>query len=363
MFKYVARLLRLPKKAIRPEDPLHLTLRPQQVVNDRYKILSRLGQGYESTVWLAEELAPSRKTVAVKVLTDYVTSLQEEHAFEYRVMKRISNLPSSQPGIRNLPPLLDHFMASGVRGDHLCLVTEALGPSVQDIIKAEDGPVALSPPIVKHLTRQILRALSALHDGCNVVHTGQHSVHRGTLTPDGKFDAARILDPDNVVLIDYGTAIPLDARVNRLIQPVALRSPEVLLGCEWGVKADIWNLGCIVFQLLTAQNLFRPKPLQRFTAEQYHLARILGTLVDDADFARIRTFFQTGRKYDQFFNDNGQPQLIIAQKSRESLQEILEIYGVYTPDLLEFLTAMLRVHPDDRLSATELQTLPWLRDE
>ncbi len=58
MFKYVARLLRLPYKTIRPEDPLHLTLLPQQVVNDRYKILSRLGQGYESTVWLAEELAP-----------------------------------------------------------------------------------------------------------------------------------------------------------------------------------------------------------------------------------------------------------------------------------------------------------------
>ncbi len=28
---------------------------------------------------------------------------------------------------------------------------------------------------------------------------------RSTLTTDGKFDAARILDPDNVVLIDYGT--------------------------------------------------------------------------------------------------------------------------------------------------------------
>lgn len=62
-------------------------------------------------------------------------------------------------------------------------------------------------------------------------------------------------------------------------------------------------------------------------------------------------------------NTSTEPQLIIAQKSRESLQQILEIYGVYAPDLLEFLTAMLRVHPDDRLSATELQTLPWLRDE
>lgn len=28
---------------------------------------------------------------------------------------------------------------------------------------------------------------------------------RSTLTADGKFDAARMLDPENIVLIDYGT--------------------------------------------------------------------------------------------------------------------------------------------------------------
>ena len=45
----------------------------------------------------------------------------------------------------------------------------------------------------------------------------------------------------------------------------------------------------------------------------------------------------------------------------ESLQQILEIYDVYSPDLLEFLTAMLRVYPEDRLSARQLQKLSWLR--
>ena len=31
-----------------------------------------------------------------------------------------------------------------------------------------------------------------------------------------------------------------------LIQPVALRSPEVLIGAPWDTKADIWNFGCLV---------------------------------------------------------------------------------------------------------------------
>ena len=31
-----------------------------------------------------------------------------------------------------------------------------------------------------------------------------------------------------------------------VIQPVALRAPEVIVGAKWDTKADIWNLGCVV---------------------------------------------------------------------------------------------------------------------
>lgn len=34
-----------------------------------------------------------------------------------------------------------------------------------------------------------------------------------------------------------------------VIQPPALRAPEVILGCEWGPSADIWNLGCLASRL------------------------------------------------------------------------------------------------------------------
>ena len=76
-------------------------------------------------------------------------------------------------------------------------------------------------------------------------------------------EASDYLDVD-VVLSDYGTgpsgfqhlsispdrpehlATPERGDHRREIQPVALRCPEALLGCEWTTKADIWNLGCIV---------------------------------------------------------------------------------------------------------------------
>lgn len=92
------------------------------------------------------------------------------------------------------------------------------------------------------------------------------------------FDSYGVESPNylgiDVVLSDYGTgstsfqnplgspdrhaclATPLRGDHRREIQPVALRCPEALLGCEWTAKADIWNLGCIVRTSLMPPSLF-----------------------------------------------------------------------------------------------------------
>ena len=64
-----------------------------------------------------------------------------------------------------------------------------------------------------------------------------------------------------------------------------------------------------VFELLTARNLFNPRQMGNFTAEQYHFARIYGTLTNDADHERLRAFFKTGSKYETFFRKDGGTQL------------------------------------------------------
>jgi serine/threonine-protein kinase SRPK3 len=44
----------------------------------------------------------------------------------------------------------------------------------------------------------------------------------------------------------HGVANKMSNRYAVLIQPEALRSPEVIIGAEWDTKADIWNFGCLV---------------------------------------------------------------------------------------------------------------------
>ena len=45
------------------------------------------------------------------------------------------------------------------------------------------------------------------------------------------------------------------------------------------------------------------------------------------------------------------------------LEEILQHYEIHTPELFEFLQAMLRIRPQDRRSARELLSYKWLNME
>jgi serine/threonine-protein kinase SRPK3 len=37
-----------------------------------------------------------------------------------------------------------------------------------------------------------------------------------------------------------------DQNFEGVIQPVALRAPEVILGIRWDTPVDIWSAGCLV---------------------------------------------------------------------------------------------------------------------
>jgi serine/threonine-protein kinase SRPK3 len=46
--------------------------------------------------------------------------------------------------------------------------------------------------------------------------------------------------------VDATLANWVDKHTVDVIEPIALRAPEVILGAEWGPSAEIWGLGCVV---------------------------------------------------------------------------------------------------------------------
>ena len=77
-----------------------------------------------------------------------------------------------------------------------------------------------------------------------------------------------------VTLVDLGTAFYVDAQSARDIQTREYRCPEGILGIwPFGPPADVWSVGCLVFELLTGETLFdpqSPRPGESFTKDESH---------------------------------------------------------------------------------------------
>uniref|UniRef100_A0A3B3XQ57 non-specific serine/threonine protein kinase n=1 Tax=Poecilia mexicana TaxID=48701 RepID=A0A3B3XQ57_9TELE len=135
-------------------------------LNRRYQVVSKLGWGFFSTVWLCMDLSGRR--VAVKVLKSgagFAQAGQDEQALLRYSSGPVSRHPSSQ----RIVQLLDEFKLVGVNGV-LCLVLELLGPSLRTWQLCLGNP-GLMQPWVKQILSQVLQGLDYLHTRCKIIHT------------------------------------------------------------------------------------------------------------------------------------------------------------------------------------------------
>ncbi|GET85491.1 protein kinase, putative [Leishmania tarentolae] len=98
----------------------------------------------------------------------------------------------------------------------------------------------VSPPEIKQLLREIISAVSYLHN-MRIVH--------------------RDLKPDNVLfrhghikITDFGTAVHKHGGDLRLIRGTfAYMAPEILVGDPYGRACDVWSIGCIAAEVLSVE--------------------------------------------------------------------------------------------------------------
>ncbi|KAG5487959.1 hypothetical protein LSCM1_08274 [Leishmania martiniquensis] len=98
----------------------------------------------------------------------------------------------------------------------------------------------VNPPEIKQLLREIISAVSYLHN-MRIVH--------------------RDLKPDNVLfrqghikITDFGTAVHKHGGDLRLIKGTfAYMAPEILVGEPYGRACDVWSIGCIAAEVLSVE--------------------------------------------------------------------------------------------------------------
>ncbi len=209
------------------------------VLDGRYHLLRRLGEGGMGVVFEADHLGLGRK-VAVKVLHDRV--LDEENTVER--FRREAQIIGSL-GHPNIVGALDFGIT--VEGYHYLAMDLLEGKSLAERI--EDG--SLTPREITSIMAEVCDGLQAAHDA-NVIHRD--------LKPDNVF-----LTPTGARILDFGIAksTGLDEKAEALTRTgnicgtVDYIAPEQIRGLSQDPRSDLYAAGVIIYEALTQTTPFK----------------------------------------------------------------------------------------------------------
>jgi len=158
---------------------------------------------------------------------------------------------------------------------------------------------------------------------------------------------------------DLGNACWTTKHFSDDIQTRQYRGPETIINAGYDTSADVWSLGCMIFELVTGDYLFDPKASEEYPRDEDHLAlfqELLGEIPHD--------LIRRGRRSSTYFNRRSELRHIKTFRYW-GLEDVLEqkyyMHRIEAINLSSFLNPMLMLHPSDRSTAQNLLKHPWLR--
>ncbi|MFG2099122.1 protein kinase [Micromonospora echinaurantiaca] len=221
-----------------------------QLVADRYRLISPLGQGGMGRVWKARDEVLHRD-VAIKELvpppsltSDERREMRERSLREARAIARLNHI--------NVVRIFDVLRTDG---DPWIVMEYVPSKSLQDTL-AEDGPVP--PARAVEIGLGVLGALKAAHKA-------------GVMHRDVKPGNVLLGNDGRVVLTDFGLAtIPGDPNVTRtgmVLGSPAYIAPERARDGTAGPEADLWSLGATLYAAVEGKSPYaRPSAIATLAA-------------------------------------------------------------------------------------------------
>lgn len=240
-------------------------LQPGEVLDGKYEIIGKIGQGGMGVVYKARATALQRK-VAIKMLTHV-----DEHT-----LRRFQREALSLAQVDHLAVVrVDHFGDAGPLGPYLVLAYVP-GQDLGDVAQTN-----LSIPDAVDLALAIATGISACH-------------RRGIIHRDLKPSNVRVTTATSwhsrVKILDFGLALPFDSPILQAYQtritsagsvPGTPRyiAPELLRHHEPSVQCDQYGLASLLYLLLT-----RRAPFEDLEGEQLLRAIMDGGIVKPSLF-------------------------------------------------------------------------------
>ena len=111
---------------------------------------------------------------------------------------------------------------------------------------------------LQKITIQLLIALDYIHS-LKIVHCD--------LKPENIL--IKSINNSQIKVIDFGSSCFIHDHLSSYVQSRSYRAPEVILGCKYDYKIDMWSLGCILAELYTGNVIFQNDSIQSLIARVF----------------------------------------------------------------------------------------------
>jgi predicted Ser/Thr protein kinase len=203
-----------------------------------FRIVRPIGEGATGTVYLAQ--APESGFVAMKLLGP---ELSQEDRFRQRFLRE-SKIAASLDG-----PHVVRTLASGEEAGRLYLVMEYVdGTDLRALLRQEG---AFAPDRAVRLVEQVAEALDAAH-AAGLVHRDVKPGNILVTSTDG-VEEARICD---FGLARHVSSVSSLTGERGFVGTIDYVPPEQIAGEKIDARADVYALGCVLFECLTGERPF-----------------------------------------------------------------------------------------------------------
>ncbi|WP_405427440.1 serine/threonine-protein kinase [Streptomyces erythrochromogenes] len=210
------------------------------LIANRYRLLSRLGEGGMGTVWRARDETLHRE-VAVKEVRAPAGLRAGDIARMYSRLEREAWAAARIPD-RNVVTVHDVVMED----ERPWIVMELVrGQSLADLLRAE-GP--LTPRHAAHIGAEVLSALRAAH-AVGVEHRDVKPANV-LIAEDGRV----VLSDFGIAMVEGSTALTMTGEV---VGSPEYLPPERALGRPSGPESDLWSLGVMLYAAVEGISPFR----------------------------------------------------------------------------------------------------------
>lgn len=215
------------------------------VVAGRYEIVSRLGQGGMGTVYRAHQLGMERD-VALKLMNPELLDDPKAATRFEREMRCAAQ--------RNHPNIVTIYDFGKTDDGRFFLAMEFLeGETLRELI---DRETQLDPLRASRIVRQVLEALTAVHDE-GIVHRDIKPANLMVCRLRGSKEWVKLLDFGIARRAERDRDEPALTVTHGVIGSLRYMSPEQASGEDVDARSDLYSVGVLFFEALTGRPLHR----------------------------------------------------------------------------------------------------------